>query len=60
MDNGKQINVKTIPEIRKAVKTEMPGLSSIALLESANGFIVVEGSKKYPTGETLAWVSKTK
>ena len=58
MDDGKLITANTIPEVRKAIRTEMPGITSLSLLESVNGYIAVEGSKKYPKSETLAWIRK--
>ena len=44
----------TLSEVRKIIKTEMPGVGSVFFQESAWGYVAVEGSKRYPTGDRLA------
>ena len=54
MDDGKIGHANNLKEARSFIKKEMPGVTRISFLESANGYIAVEGSKKNPTGDTLA------
>ena len=58
MDDGKIGYVNNLKEARRFIKKEMPGVSSVSFLESANGYIAIEGSKKYPKGDTLAIITQ--
>ncbi len=57
MYDGEKFTASSKSDARKKIK-ERVSISCFVFLDSANGYIVSEGSKKYPRGDPIAWINK--